>query len=223
MKNVFRIGVFLFLLGSLASCKGDKGAKAEVAAKGEVTAAVGKNYTVDNTVSKVMWEGSKPAGSHNGTVNVNGGTVTVAGGKVTGGTFTLDMNSISCLDLEGGKKDYLESHLKGLGDDNADDFFNVKEYPTAKFEITKMTGLANDAEGNFLVYGNLTLKDVTKQIGFKANVDVAGETVKVTSQKFNIDRTEWGIKYNSGKFFDDLKDKAINDDMALQVNLVAKA
>jgi len=223
MKNVLNLALFVLLVGTIASCKSDKGATAEVAAKGEVAAATGASFTVDNAISKVMWEGSKPAGSHNGTVDVSNGTVTVAGGKVTGGTFTLDMNSISCLDLEGGKKEYLESHLKGLGDDNADDFFNVKAYPTAKFEITKLTGLANDAEGNFLVYGNLTMKDITKQVGFKANIQTTDGTVSVTSQKFNIDRTEWGIKYNSGKFFDDLKDKAIDDEMALQVNLVAKA
>lgn len=223
MTNVIKFGIFILLVGCFASCKGDKSAKADVGAKGTVAAAEGKDYTVDPIVSKVMWEGSKPAGSHNGTVNISTGNVAVANGKVTGGSFTIDMTSINCLDLEGDNKAYLESHLKGLGDDNADDFFNVNKYPTAKFEITKVTGLANDPAGNHLVYGNLTMKDITKQVGFKANVEMSDGMVKVNSQKFDVDRTLWGIKYNSGKFFDDLKDKVIDDNMALQVNLVAKS
>lgn len=222
MKNVFKFGVFLLLVVGMASCKGDKGAKASVEAEGEAAAATGATFNVVPSMSKVMWEGSKPAGSHNGTVDVASGSVAVSGGTVTGGSFTLDMTSINVLDLEGDEKAYLESHLKGMEDKNADDFFNVNKYPTAKFEITKLTALANDPDATHLVYGNLTMRDVTKQVGFKAKVDATDTQVRVMSPKFTIDRTDWGIKYGSGKFFDDLKDKVISDDMSLQVSLVAK-
>jgi len=207
--------------GSLASCKGDKGAKAEVGAKADAAATTGVSLNVNPALSKVMWEGSKPAGSHNGMLSVSSGSVSVDGGKVTGGSFVLDMTSIAVLDLEGDEKAYLEAHLKGMSDDNADDFFNVRKYPTAKFEITKLTGLPNNPDATHLVYGNLTMKDITKEVGFKAKVEATDTKVRVTSPKFTIDRTDWGIKYGSGKFFDDLKDKVISDDMSLQVNLVA--
>lgn len=223
MKNVLRLGVFIFLIGSMASCKGDKVAKAEVGEKTEKTVAKGASYAVDATLSKVMWEGSKPAGAHNGTVNVTEGKVVVDGDKLSGGSFVLDMNTISVLDLEGDQKAYLESHLKGLADDNADDFFNVNKYPTGKYEITKVTGLANDPEATHLIYGNLTLRDVTKSVSFKAKVDMSDAGVRVTTPKFKIDRTEWGIKYGSDKFFKGLKDKVISDNFVLQVNLIAKA
>ena len=222
MKNVLTLGIFVFLLGSLVSCKGDKGAKAAVGEEAKVAAAMGKDYKVDQGLSKIMWAGSKPAGSHNGTINVSEGMVAVKDGKVTGGSFTLDMNSISVLDLQGDEKAYLESHLKGSADDNADDFFNVSKHPTAKFEITKLTGLTNDSAASHLVYGNLTLKGISKEVGFKANIDISDSGLRVTSPKFTIDRTQWNIKYGSDKFFDNLKDKVISDDISLQINLVAK-
>lgn len=216
MKNVLNLFLFAFLLGSLASCKGDKAAKAEVGDKAKVAAKSGKAYAVDAATSKVLWEGTKPTGAHNGSLNVSTGSVSVDNGNVTGGSFTLDMNSINVLDLQGGGKADLEGHLKN------EDFFNTAKYPTGKFEITKITGVANDANATHLVYGNLTLKDITKEVGFKAKVAVNGNTVTVTSPTFEIDRTLWGINYKSNKIFDNLKDKFIDDNMKLSINLVAK-
>ncbi|MDF1695214.1 MAG: YceI family protein [Saprospiraceae bacterium] len=224
MKNLIKITFLMVTVSMFVACKNaPKGEEAKVSdTAGTVSKAEGKNYTVDTNVSKVMWEGFKPTSSHNGTVGLSSGTVIVNGEAVVGGSFTLDMNTITVLDLEGGKKDYLESHLKGLGDDNADDFFNVKKYPTAKYEITKVTKKEGDPTGNALVYGNLTLRDQTKEVGFKANIDMADGMVRVSTDQFKIDRTQWGIQYNSATFFENLKNKAINNEMGLKINLVAK-
>ena len=133
------------------------------------------------------------------------------------------MNSISVLDIEdAGKRGYLETHLKGLDDKSADDFFNVNKYPTAKYEITKVIKKEGDENANSLVYGNLTLRDITKSVSFSANINVADGVVNVNTPDFKFDRTEFGIKYNSPSFFDDLKEKAINNDVGLNVTLVAK-
>jgi hypothetical protein len=48
------------------------------------------------------------------------------------------------------------------------------------------------------------------------------ESVTATAD-FEIDRTEWDIRYGSGKFFKDIGDKAINDNFNVKLNLVAKA
>lgn len=223
MKNILNLSLFLLFLSSFVACKNDKAAKTETSAKVEASAKTGKTYIVDQTLSKVLWEGTKPAGAHNGTVDVSSGSISVANGTITGGAFAINMNTITVLDLEGDKKAYLEGHLKGLDEKSADDFFNVNKYPMAKFEITKVTKLENDPAGSHLVYGNLTIRDVTKQIGIKANVSISDNTVSVKAPTFKIDRTEWGIKYHSGKFFDNLKDKVINDDLNMGINLVARA
>jgi len=223
MKNLLKLSFLFVALSLVTACKNKSAETAKVSdTAGDVAAKVGKSYTVASDVSKVIWEGSKPVGAHSGTVDVSNGSVSVANGMVTGGSFTIDMNTINCTDLEGGKKGYLESHLKGLGDDNADDFFNVKKFPTAKFEITKVTKRESDAEANALVYGNLTMRDVTKEVAFKSMIKVTDNMVQVNSPAFKINRTEWGIKYNSPSFVEGLKDKAINDDISLKIDLVAK-
>lgn len=222
MKLTWQLLIIATLSLSFIACKSDKGAKADTSEAGTVNEEVGKNYSVDAETSMISWEGSKIAGKHMGTIKVQEGSVSVKEGKITGGNFTIDMNSINVTDLEGDKKAYLESHLKGSADDNADDFFNVNKYPTAKFEITKVSNLTNDPEASHLVYGNLSLKDVTKQVGFKAQIAISESNITVNAPQFKIDRTEWGIKYGSGKFFDDLKDKAIDDEMGITIDLKAK-
>jgi len=223
LTNTLMMFVTILLIGSVTSCKNSDGEKAEVSKKAEVAATSGKTMSVDVASSKVMWEGTKPTGAHNGTVSISEGKVAVKDGKVTGGSFTLDMNTITCLDLEGDSKAGLEGHLKGTAEAEKDDhFFNVKKYPTAKFEITKVTGLAGNAEANSLVYGNLTMKDVTKQVSFKANITANENMVKVAAPKFTIDRTQWNVTYASKSIFDDLKDKFVNDEIGLQIELAAK-
>lgn len=223
LTSTLMMFAMILLVGSMTSCKDSEGEKAEVSNKGEVAEATGSMMTVDSINSKVMWEGTKPTGSHNGTVNVSEGSIAVKEGKVTGGNFTLDMNSITCVDLEGDSKAGLEGHLKGTAEEEKDDhFFNVKKFPTAKFEITKVTGLAGNEEANSLVYGNLTMKDVTKQVSFKANIVTADGVVRVNAPKFTIDRTQWNVTYGSKSIFDNLKDKFINDEIGLQIELAAK-
>ena len=223
MKNLIKITFLMLAVSMFVACKNTKGEDAKVSDKVEASStAEGKTYTVATDVSKVMWEGTKPIATHNGTVNISEGTVIVNEDAIVGGSFTLDMNSITDLDLEGDKKAYLESHLKGLDDKKADDFFNVNKYPTAKYEITKVTKKEGDPNGNILVYGNLTIKDITKSVGFTANVDMADGMVRVSTPQFKIDRTEWGIKYNSPSFFENLADNAINNDIGLKITLVAK-
>lgn len=222
MKNLLNF-TFLFLALSFVACKNSSADNAKVSdTAGDVAEASGKSYSVDPSISKVMWTGSKPAGDHTGTVNVTGGSVSAQNGMVTGGEFTLDMTSITVTDLEGDQKSNLEGHLKGSADDNKNDFFNVADFPTATFAITKVTKKEGDPAGNALVYGNLTMKDQTKEVGFTANIDVKDEMVRVSTNEFAINRTDWGIKYGSPTFVEGLKDKAINDDIKLKVTLVAK-
>lgn len=216
--------LFLILaLGfSMTSCKKAAGDEAKVADAAAVTAAAaGTSLAVNLTDSKIMWEGAKPTGTHTGTIALTDGEVVVADGKVTGGKFTIDMNSITVTDLEGDSKANLEGHLKGEAEGKEDHFFNVAKYPIGSFEITKATALSNDPTATHLVYGNLMLRDVTKEVGFKANVVISDNSVAVTTPPFTIDRTQWGVNYGSKSVFDNLGDKFVNDEIGLQINLVA--
>lgn len=221
MKFLFRTVLLFALVGAMHSCKQATGEKATVKEAAKVVEKVmaGNSYAVDLGTSNIMWTGSKLAGSdHKGTINLSSGSIKSNNGELTGGEFVLDMNTITNTDLEAGKgKEKLEGHLKNA------DFFDVPQFPTAKFVISKVTALEGDANATHMVYGNLTIKDVTKEVGFKAKVTQGTDAINVTTPKFSINRTDWNIKYGSSSFFDLAKDKVINNDIDLQITLSAKA
>jgi len=174
--------------------------------------------------SLIHWEGYKPAMgvTHTGTVHISGGKLGLTDGMLTSGMFTIDFTSITDTDLEGDSKAKLEAHLKGTAKGKEDDFFNVGKYPTGQFEITKVTSIEGDPEANTLIYGNLTIKDVTKNVGFKANVNVTNGTLIATTPLFALDRTEWGIKVLSKKFFENLTNEFVSDEFGLRIELRAE-
>jgi polyisoprenoid-binding protein YceI len=215
----------LFLVAMIAiaftSCKNNSEPTSD--ATEAAAESIGVDYMVSPDAAKINWEGSKPTGTHNGTISISEGTLSVADGAVTAGSFTIDMNSINVQDLEGDDKIYLEGHLKGTTKpEDADHFFNVATYPTAKFEIVSVTPTSGQAY-NSDVKGNLTIRDITKEITIPANITVEDEIVVVTTEQFIINRTEWGINYGSKSIFDNLGDKFINDDIKLQIMVEAKA
>ena len=220
MKSNFQILLLALMSLVVFSCK-NKANEAETGDAAAVAEASGMTFNVNPSTSKVMWAGSKPTGTHNGTVDVASGSVSVENGAVTGGQFVLDMTSITVLDLEGDQKAGLEGHLKGMAEGKEDHFFNVAQFPTATFEITNVTAREGDDQTNALVYGNLTMKGQTQNVGFPAMITVSDSGVDVTSPQFSIDRTKWGVNYGSKSIFDDLKDNFVNDEIALSLKLSA--
>ena len=104
------------------------------------------------------------------------------------------------------------------------DFFDAEKFRTAMFEITNVTtyepgeGDSSIVEGaNFLVSGNFTLKDVTKNISFPAHIDLDKNTIK-SKANFNIDRTQWEMNYGSDKT---LGDKFISEKVNIELDLKA--
>ena len=171
------------------------------------------NYNVDTAASNIAWNGYKVTGKHNGDVKVKNGSLQYADGKLTGGSFEIDMNSITCTDMQGEYGDKLVGHLK------SEDFFGTAKFPTSKFVITK--AIPTDTKGNYRIIGNLTIKETTKEIKFNANVVENANTVTATG-KIVVDRSEYDIRFGSGSFFDGLGDKTIYDEFDLNVSLVAK-
>ncbi len=221
MKNLIFLLFASAALLCTTSCKKAAGDAAEVAEAAKVAVSTGKTFPVNVGSSMVTWEGAKPTGTHTGTISLTSGEVTVDGNMITGGSFVLDMNSITNTDLEGDMKAGLESHLKGTAEGKEDHFFNVVKYPTGTFDITKVTKVDGDEEATHLIYGNLTLKGITKEIGFKALVGIGSNKVEVTTPSFTIDRTQWGVNYNSKTVFEGLGDKFVNDEVGLTIKLSA--
>lgn len=169
---------------------------------------------VDVTASVLNWKGSKPTGSHNGTVALKSGNLDVKNGLLNGGVFVVDLTTIKNLDMAGSDgAAKIEGHLKG------DDFFDVEKYPTSTFTITKVK-----KDGSKLaVTGNLQIKDVTKSITIPAMISTESGVTVFKSEVFNINRADFNVKYGSKSFFDNLKDKFIDDMMEMSFVVKSKA
>jgi len=213
---------------TFAAC-GSGGSKTESTdAKNVENAEYDKIYQVAVDGSLLDWEGYKPTGKHHGTIKISSGELMVKDGNLVGGEFVIDMNSIVNIDLEDAEYNAkLVGHLKSA------DFFDVPTYPTAKFVITEVKAADSTqinlekAKGKIVpthtITGNLTLKATTKSITFNAMVSANGDNFEAQTNQFFIDRSEWAVKYGSRKFFNDLKDKFINDEMGIGIKLLAKA
>ena len=206
----------IFALGlSLASCSGSSKGEGSIAASeaAAVSDVAAEALSVDATASALSWKGFKPGGEHYGKLPISAGQLDIKDDVLHGGYVTIKMNGIIVEDLkaeEGGDK--LKAHLEG------EDFFDVAKYPEAKFELTDVPAEGLKIADIKELKGNLTLKDVTKNITIPvASIqrDAATGKYSFTSQTFRINRADWNVKYGSKSFFTGLGDKFINDDIEL--------
>lgn len=217
MKRVILMSSVISML-ILSSCGGSsvnsgESADAAKAGAGAVT------YVLDSTGSNVEWLAKKVTGQHNGTVAIKSGELQVDSSKLTAGKFVMDMNSIIDLDIPAGD----EYNAKLVGHLKSDEFFASEKHPESTFELVKAEPIAGAAAGaaNYTVTGNLTIKGIAKSITFPATITISPEAVSCVAE-FEIDRTQWDIKYGSGKFFQDIGDKMIYDTFVVKFNLNAK-
>jgi hypothetical protein len=186
IKNIATLVIVAFLTFSFTTAEGDK-----------------KEIKLEN--SKVVWKGYKVTGSHVGIILIKSGHLNFDKDILTGGSFIIDMTTITNADLEGEYKGKLEGHLK------SDDFFGVEKFPTASLIFTKVE---STGKNSYEVKGDITIKGKTETVIF--NVSVYGNKANVS---LKIDRTKFDVRYGSTSFFDGLKDKAIYDEFELVADL----
>jgi polyisoprenoid-binding protein YceI len=228
------LAVFAVACGSKSNTVETSEAK-EVASADDATA-----ITVNTQNSMVTWIGSKPTGKHNGSISIADGEIMVNNSEIVGGNFTIDITSLKALDMEEGTDGYnnLVGHLM------SPDFFDAENHPTATFEVTEVKpfSAANlsadkdeyDSENKpaalsevmvenptHFISGNLTMRGTTKNITFPAHVEMNNGVIKAKAN-FNIDRTAWGLSYNTeANFVDQAKDKMIYDTVNVGFELEA--
>ena len=166
---------------------------------------------VNTKNSKLIWTGSKPTGSHTGSMDIVSGFLTFDHGNFVGGTFSIDMQSLATNDMSEESNKKLDRHLKN------EDFFDVEKFSDANLKITKVFKID---DRNYSVLADLTIKGITNPIAFEAEVTGNGNSF-VAASKFTIDRTKWGVEYKSGNIFKNLGDKIIYDDIEFDVFLIS--
>lgn len=205
LKNLLILSTAFFVSTGLAEKKKETKEKAPSA----------ETLVVDTATSSVQWVGSKKMGDkHSGHIKVKEGKVEMKSGKLTGGTFTIDMTTLTNDDLKE-KPEYqakLVNHLK------SDDFFKVDKNATSEFKITSVS----EKDGKTMVKGNLTMIGKTESLEFPATVQTK-DGVTTGTAKIEVDRTKWGLTYGAGNIFKELTaDKIINNTFELNVTLTAK-
>lgn len=219
MKKVFLSMAAASLL--LASCQdAPKADTAEVKEAQAVTATTGATtYKADIAQTKVEFIGTKPVGSHHGTVGLKEGSLAVENGAIKGGSFVMDLNTLKTDDQDSTGNAKLTGHLL------SPDFFDAGKFNTATFEITGVAAGVDSAvskdmvmkDATHTITGNLTLKGISKSISFPAKVMMSDATITADAN-FNMDRTQWGLSYGNDQ---SLKDKFIRPAVNISLHLVA--
>ena len=99
--------------------------------------------------------------------------------------------SINTASIETGQVDR-DNHLR------SGDFFESEKYPTMEF---RSTGVKSHAGAEFVLDGELTIKDVTKPVELTVEFEGAttspyGQAVFGFSATTEIDREDWGLTWN---------------------------
>ncbi|MGC1274852.1 MAG: YceI family protein [Planctomycetaceae bacterium] len=152
---------------------------------------------LDGKNTEVEWVGTKSDGKHEGGFQRVAGTATASGADPT--TLKLDVTIATNSIFSDNEK--LTAHLK------APDFFDVKRYPKATFQSTKV----EKGDKGYKVTGDLTLLGKKKSISFPAKIAITDGGLTLDSE-FKIDRTQFGMNYGDGKI-----DKEVGLDIEIEV------
>jgi len=125
-------------------------------------------------------------------------------------TFALDVKiGAASIDTRQGQRD---GHLR------SPDFFDVEKFPTIDFKGKRIDG---DVSSDFKLYGDLTIRDVTREIVLDVTnegsvIDPWGNSRIGFSAKGKIDRRDYGLTWNqaleAGGF-------VVSDDIRISVDV----
>lgn len=175
-------------------------------------------YHLDQDLSKIQWSGTEVVGgtTHRGELRFREGRVVVEDQQVVGAEFVMDMTYIRVLGMPTKSGRTLQEHLKSA------DFFHVEKYPQARFTLSVIEPADTRLGGNALAEGKLTLCGVTQPVQIPLTLGINDDFVTVTSPKFTIDRTRWGISYRS-RLLGAVKDEVISDLIGLRLRIRANS
>jgi len=178
-----------------------------------LTAAGDGNYIIDVSTSSLKWRGEYVVGSkHEGAILVKRGNISIAGGALTGGELVIDMNTLINTDLSGADKTKIETHLKSA------DFFDAAQFAEATYTIV------SGAKTNAITYeikGKLTIKGKTQDLNCKLVIAPNGQGINVGGG-FMFDRSQYDVRYGSDKFFDNLGNDMIKNEVIMTLSLQGK-
>lgn len=217
--NTAMIAVAILIATATGCSDSPKGDTAIVKDEQAPAVSAGANMPIDTGLSHIQFTGYGVGKNHPGRFHLASGNVSVMDNRVTGGEFVVNINSLMLEEQAEIVQVKLKPHLL------SDDFFNAATYGTAKFVLTKVesytAGYAKDSSvidgANMTISGNLTLKDVTKNITFPAKVEMSGD-ILTAKANFTIDRRDWSMVYGNDK---SLGNKFISEKVNVELDVKA--
>lgn len=176
-------------------------------------------YALDTGKSTLRWVGRNLTNQHNGTIGLAEGRIELDGaGQLTSGMVAADMTKMACADIEDSKTaQALIGHLASV------DFFDVKNHPEARFELSSASPVEGATEGtpNLRVKGRLTARGKSVPLEIAA-IFAPVEDGFVFQSVFQFDRTQVGALYGSGRIFERLGMHLVNDLVSLDLTAFFK-
>lgn len=209
MKKTFLL--LLIVIGAFFTSDAQNKSISSKSSKKQTIPAKLVSYTIDNASTVVKWDCKKVGGSHNGRVSVLNGTLNTTSKAIVSGNVTIDMNTMTCDDIENA-----EYNAKLIGHLKNEDFFNTTQFPHASLNIGRISSIG---KGMYKVTGKLTIKDQTHPIAFNMQINQTPDQI-TGNGKLIFDRTKFDVKYGS-TLFGAAADKAIENNVTLDINLVA--
>jgi polyisoprenoid-binding protein YceI len=177
-------------------------------------------HRLDTAESVIRWTGRNLFNHHSGTVRLTGGEILLSRGRLTSARFTIDMASIACEDLTDAEMNaMLLAHLRTT------DFFDVDHHPTAEFfaDAAEPINACTDGTPNYLLRGTFALRGISRPLEFPVLIAAKDDGRHLTGQGIlELDRTDYGSQYGSGKFFRFLGPHLVNDHIQLHVKIHAE-
>ena len=204
------------MAGGLEKWKAD-GGKPE--GKGKAVSHDDGRQEVDAEASVIHWTGRNLFNFHTGSLKLKDGHVEIRNGRLVAGEFRIAMDSLACTDLTDSKMNaMLIDHLR------SDDFFSAADHPVAAFTVASAEPIDGVTDGlpNHRISGNLTLRGKTLPVSFDALVARNEDGSHVAQAMVDLDRTQWGSIYGSGKFFARLGQHVVNDLIHLHLKVTTK-
>ncbi len=205
----------LLFIAILTGCaqSGEKTNTSETAVDEVETSGPTVIYDGIKTGSYIDWQATHLGGvnARVGKIYCKEGSVQVKGGSVSAANIEMDMNSMTEDKLDEDQATELLGHLK------SPDFFDLEKHGNCTFELTKIIPM--EGKYNSQVIGGLTILSVSKNITFKANIDVQESEVSIVSEKFEVDRSDWGLTYNEEGTAGVPLDYLISDEIAFAINV----
>ncbi len=176
-------------------------------------------FIVDTAQSLIRWTGRNLFNHHSGTVRLSGGEVLLSHGQLTSARFGIDMTSVACEDItDPGMNAMLITHLR------TSDFFDTDNHPTAEFVAKSAEPIeaCTDGTPNYRLDGTFTLRGISKRLEFPVVIATKDDGHHITGQgMLELDRTDFGSHYGSGKLFRFLGQHLVNDHIQLHVKIHA--